>query len=70
MLSNGVNDQINDNVRLRFITQTDPQMQKILLTTFIPMATVPTLITVIVVLILQTMIITRAKQCLEPNNKI
>lgn len=50
-------------------TQTDPQMQKILLTTFIPMATVPTLITVICVLILQTMTITRAKQCLEPNNK-
>mgnify|MGYP000011002498 CR=1 FL=1 len=50
-------------------TQTDPQMQKILLTTFIPLATVPTLLTVIVVLVLQTVTITRAKQGLEPNNR-
>jgi len=51
-------------------TQTDPQMKKILLTTFIPMAIVPTLITVIVVLVLQTMTMSRAKQGLIPNNKI
>jgi len=51
-------------------SQTDPQMKKILLTTFIPMATVPTLITVIVVLVLQTMTISRAKQGLIPNNRI
>lgn len=51
-------------------TQTDPQMKKILLTTFIPMATVPTLLTVIVVLVLQTMTIARAKSGLVPNNRI
>lgn len=51
-------------------TQTDPQMKKILLTTFIPVATIPTLATVILVLVLQTMTIARAKQGLVPNNKI
>lgn len=51
-------------------TQTDPQMKKILLTTFIPMATVPTLLAVIVVLVLQTMTISRAKNGLVPNNII
>jgi len=50
-------------------SQTDPQMQKILMTTFIPMAVVPTLVTVIVVLVLQTVTISRAKQGLEPINK-
>jgi len=51
-------------------TQTDPQMKKILLTTFIPMSVVPTLLTVIVVLVLQTMTMARAQQGLLPNNKI
>lgn len=51
-------------------TQTDPQMKKILLTTFIPMATVPTLATVIVVLVLQTMTISRARNSLMPNSKV
>lgn len=51
-------------------TQTDPQMKKIMLTTFIPMAVVPTLITVIVVLVLQTMTMSRVQQGLMPNNKI
>jgi len=52
------------------LVQTDPQMKKILLTTFIPIAIVPTLLTVILVLVLQTMTISRAKQGLIPNNKI
>ena len=51
-------------------SQTDPQMKKILLTTFIPMAIVPTLLTVLIVLVLQTMTMTRAKQGLVPNNVI
>jgi len=51
-------------------SQTDPQMQKILMTTFIPMAVVPTLVTVIVIIVLQTMTISRAKQGLAPINKL